>query len=200
MAPRYVRNPGRPTRLDASAFRNAKKNYEEGCELADRGFYDEAIRYFDRALERFPNADNALLERSDALLHLRRFGEALEDLNRYIAINPDSDYAYTNRAIIYSRKRRYAEAILDLSEAINVNPLNPTTYFNRGVMLARVNRLREAITDFEQVLKLDPTDRHALTDLAHCHESLGHSRKAERYMKQAADQGDRHAKRWLTKR
>ena len=71
---------------------------DRGATLDNSGQYEEAIVYYDRALDIDPNHVNALYNKGVALGNLGRYQEAIEYYDRALAIEPNFVYALNNKA------------------------------------------------------------------------------------------------------
>src|SRR5688500_6608248 len=73
--------------------------YNKGNELFNDGKYDEAITYYDKALEIDPNYVKALSNRGSALSTLERYEEAIMSYDKALEIEPTYVKALINKGI-----------------------------------------------------------------------------------------------------
>jgi tetratricopeptide (TPR) repeat protein len=64
---------------------------------AELGKYNEAIEYYDRALEVDPNYVNVLNDKSNALYYLGKYNEAIKYYDRALEVDPQHVNALSNR-------------------------------------------------------------------------------------------------------
>jgi tetratricopeptide (TPR) repeat protein len=78
--------------------------------LAKLHRYDEAVAYFDRALEIDPLNADAWVSRGEALRRLSRYAEAIEDIDRAIEIDARHARAWNSKGLALMALGRDAEA------------------------------------------------------------------------------------------
>ncbi len=138
-----------------------------GIELADRGWLDEAIREFQKAIELDPRSahahDNLATVYSEKQLHR----EALREYLTAIELEPDSATARYNLAcFLATHGPEMAEA--EYQEAIQLDPKYPDAHLNLGLTYADRGKVPEAIKALEAAISLapgDPFPRHELGTL-----------------------------------
>lgn len=153
-----------------------------GIQLADRGWLDEALNEFRKAIELDPESAHA---RDNMATVLAEKGELLASLREYIAalnIDPESPTAHYNLACFLATHGRE----LAVREYQHVSKLEfdyPEVHLNLGLTLAEQGRFEEAIQSYQTALELDPEDpvaRHELAtvlmDLARHAEAIPHLR------------------------
>ena len=59
--------------------------------------YDEAIQYFDKALQIDPNDTVALNNKGDALYQLGKYDEAIQNYDKALQIDPNDTVALNNK-------------------------------------------------------------------------------------------------------
>lgn len=78
--------------------------FEKGMDAFNKGKYADAVNYYNKTLELFPNYFDAYFHRSRAYLYDMKFDEALADCNKSIEIEPLNKDAYSLRAFVRIRK------------------------------------------------------------------------------------------------
>jgi tetratricopeptide (TPR) repeat protein len=84
--------------------------FEQGEQLANQGFYGEALIQFDRIIEVQPESVPAWIFRAVVLLHLDRYQEALESCDQALTLSPTDAEAWLFRGVALQRLNRYREA------------------------------------------------------------------------------------------
>jgi tetratricopeptide (TPR) repeat protein len=95
--------------------------------------------------------------RSEVLIELKRFDEAVQDLTALLEIAPTNAAAFHWRGLALARQNLHSQAIDDLSKAIEVNPKAYGTYTQRGVARLGAGDPAGAIQDFTQSLAITKT-------------------------------------------
>ena len=99
----------------------------------DNGEYDDALRYFNEALEINPKLKTAYNGRGLVKHELGQYEKAIADFRQAIRIDSDYGHYYYNRARAFHELERYEDALSDLDIAIELNPDDAAYYFNRSV-------------------------------------------------------------------
>lgn len=125
-----------------------------GIQLRNRGMWEQAVPYFDKALadgDLTPDQKLvALLDRGEAHGRLDHADLALADFTAALTLQPTSAYALLNRAGIYEFQKKYDLALADLDALATARPLLASTYRLR----ARVNALRGQLDKSRDDLRL----------------------------------------------
>jgi len=98
------------------------KWYNRGITLGNLQQYEEAIAYFDRAIQIKPDLPYAWYCRGLALNKLKRYEEAIASYDRAIQIKPDYSKAWYNKACCYAEQGNIPLTIETLQQAINLDP------------------------------------------------------------------------------
>ena len=94
-----------------------------GLLYARMGDVQEAIRDHDRAVRLAPDVGSVFVNRSNALVRLKRYSHAMNDLERAIELADISlAYAYYNRALLFNRLGDSQAARLDAERAAEIEP------------------------------------------------------------------------------
>lgn len=94
----------------------------EGQALLDGGDADNALVYFEQALDLEPNNTDALLKKGATLEALRKMTEAIETYDRVIATDRTITVAYLYKGGVLNRLQRFAEAMECYEQALKTHP------------------------------------------------------------------------------
>ena len=94
--------------------------YQQGEDLANSGYYQTALAYFDRTIELQQDHSPAWVFRAVVLIHLNRHEEALASCDKALEINPDDREAWTFRGAALSHLGRYQEAYESYDKATGI--------------------------------------------------------------------------------
>ena len=136
----------------SSCGKSEEQLVEEGRNLMGQESYAEAIKSFNKALDKNSNNYVALNAKGVALL---RIDESVTTFNQAIRIDSTDYRAYYNR----SNTRRLLSddqgAMLDLDRAILLQPNVADLYINRGAILFKYGEFDRALFDFEFALRFE---------------------------------------------
>lgn len=138
-----------------------------GIELADRGWLDEAIREFQKAIELDPRSAHAHDNLATVFSEKKLFREALREYLTAIDLEPDSATAHYNLACFLATHAADM-AISEYRDAIQLDPEYPDAHLNLGLTYADQDKITEAMKELVKAIELDPNDpfpRHELAAL-----------------------------------
>lgn len=136
-----------------------------GIELADRGWLDEAIREFKKAIELDPNSAHAHDNLATVYSEKKLYTQALEEYLTALRLEPDSATAHYNLACFLAT-HAHDMAIEQYKEAIAQDPEYPDAHLNLGMTYADLDQREEAKAEFKAAIELEPTDALARHELA----------------------------------
>jgi tetratricopeptide (TPR) repeat protein len=96
--------------------------YNRGNAYFAKGYYEQAISDYDKAIELEPNNAIVYFSRGKAYAYNNKFDEAISDYNKAIEINPKFAMAYFYRAQSYSETHEYERASADYGKTIDLEP------------------------------------------------------------------------------
>jgi tetratricopeptide (TPR) repeat protein len=93
-----------------------------------------------------------------ALVHEKKYSEALVDFQKAVAAKPD--FAEAHNYLAYCLRlegpSRYREALAHYNKAIELKPDLAQAYEYRGVLFVKMNRRSDAEKDLARLKQLDP--------------------------------------------
>lgn len=111
--------------------------------------------------------------RSQVLVALGRYDDALPDVEAVIAADPGCPEYHVDRGDLLRRLGRPAEAIVSYERAMELSPPVPRMYHHRGEARLAVGDVAGAEADFGYVLELDESHLDAYVDRAMLRHDLG---------------------------
>ncbi len=84
--------------------------FNQGMDLLAENKMEEALDFYQKALQLDPNYDEALHALAMAYANLDRLDEAIEVGKKLIQVSPEDELAHTSLSIFYQRKGMIAEA------------------------------------------------------------------------------------------
>ena len=120
------------------------------------GKYEEAIRYFDEALEIYPKDTDIWNGKAIILGYLKRYEEAIRCSEKAIEIDSHNVNAWGNKGYVLECLGKHEEAIECNNKALEIDPKNVIVWGNKGYVLACLGKHEEAIECNNKALKIDP--------------------------------------------
>ncbi len=134
-----------------------------GIEAYEAGSYEEAVTWFERALDLTPENDvvrrnlcNARQGIADQLARAGDFAAAAANLERAIAADPENPSPLVQMGVYYLRLDMVPEAIRRLEEAIELKPGHLDAHEFLGEAYYRDNDLPSARAQWDYVLGIEP--------------------------------------------
>ena len=128
---------------------------------------EEAIKYYNRALELSPGYADVYSNKGFACEKLGRLDEAIFYYDQALEINLKDARTYYNRGCIRMKLGEYDKAVLDYDLAIANHNNFPEAYFNKGNIYGRLGGYEDAISNYNKAIKLNPQ-----YDKAHFHRGM----------------------------
>lgn len=91
-----------------------------GNEFNKEGDYNQAIAFYNKAIEIDPNVFEAYLNRGISYAKKKELDNAINDFTKAISLNPNFGESYYNRAVIYAQKGNYEQAVVDYRKSISL--------------------------------------------------------------------------------
>ncbi len=148
-----------------------------GIELADRGWLDEAIKEFKKAIDLDPASAHAHDNLATVYAEKKLWREALGEYLAALKLEPDSATAHYNLACFLATHGGEM-AIAEYQETIGLDPEYPDAHLNLGLTLADQGQPVEAVKEIEAAVALTPADAFPRHELAAIHMEEGDFRAA----------------------
>jgi len=155
-----------------------------GIELADRGWLDEAVKEFQKAIDLDPGSAHAHDNLATVYAEQKRFREALAEYLLALKLEPDGATAHYNLASFLAGHGGEM-AVAEYREALQLEPGYPDGQLNLGLTLADQGQVAEAKTALAAAAAQDPDDALARHELAGLLMDEGDHRAAIGLLKEA---------------
>ena len=136
--------------------------------------YQQALIYFEKAIELNPQFILALANQSFPAYYLQQYALALESCNKALEFDPENqeamnDVIYSNRGCILLQLNDPNAALESFTMALKFDPNLCEAWIGKGNTLKNLGRNEEAIVSFEEALKLKPDDPSTLYNKSCCY-------------------------------
>jgi tetratricopeptide (TPR) repeat protein len=91
--------------------------YKQGVAANKKGHFDEAIRYYSKAISLKPDSAALFYVRGRAYVEKDQYDNAISDFTRAIALKPAYAEAYNHRGVTYIGKGQNSQALADFKKA-----------------------------------------------------------------------------------
>lgn len=99
---------------------SAEKYHSQAKKFENKGNYEQAIYYLDKAISKNPKLIDAYLDRGVDKSILGDYNGAINDYSSVIRLDSTNVLAYYNRAKNYNRISQYQKAYSDITKAFNL--------------------------------------------------------------------------------
>ena len=163
-----------------------------GILAARDGKFDQAIGYFQNALNIDPEHSIALQNLGSAYRQIKDWPRAKSALEQALALNPDDPEANYSLGMVYAQENDAAHAYEYLQRAIAAKPVYPEALNNLGILYLHTRRPADAIQSFEQSIQVAPEYDQAYLNLARVYVIEGDRAKAKAVLQELLKQHPAH--------
>lgn len=148
-----------------SSSPEASKHYGMAVDYFDAGDYENAIKYYNKAIKKDPN----FVEAYDNIAVLYRKSNNLEKAIEYnkksIEIYPQGAMAHQNLALIYSIQGNFEASLKEYQALAEINENDPESYFGMANIYMSQQKLDLALSNVNKAVEIyKVTDSHHLAD------------------------------------
>jgi tetratricopeptide (TPR) repeat protein len=151
-----------------------------GKVLEDQGRIDEALKYYNKAIEVNTRFYLAYENRGNVKIKISDYKGAISDYDETLRINPYHADGHYNLGNALAHQGKMVEAAAHLKEAVRLKPRSAEYHNNLGYVLALQGKEDEAINHFREAIRLKP-------DLVDAHNNLGNALLHQRRLDEAID-------------
>jgi len=142
---------------------NTRAMVNYGFAILKQDLYNEAIRYYTKAINKDNTLTLAYFNRGIAYFDQRLYKKSIQDMSRVIKDEIKfGPLPYFFRGTSYAHMKQLPEAISDLSKFIELNPYISETYKNRALVYEMKQEYDSALVDFNDAYSLNPSNRKLL--------------------------------------
>lgn len=139
--------------------------------------FDEALTFFDRAIEVRPNSPTAFFGRGRCLAALKQVPDAITALERAAALSENADYLAA-LAPLYKSQKKYWQEVDAIGRAVALQPQKSPYLFELADAQERMHDFEAAAASFEKLAAIKPTSENFYR-LGYTLEKAGSHEKAQ---------------------
>lgn len=150
--------------------------------------WTEALKVFDKGVERYPGSSRMVRERGACYAMLGDSAKARVDLDRAVELGPHDAVAYNSRGFYrYARWNEHERAIADMNMAIKQDPNYGYAFSNRGWSYYKTGRTEQAWKDLTLAAKKNPSNAYVYRNMGYIELETGKKEKACVYFRKALE-------------
>jgi serine/threonine protein kinase len=156
-----------------------------GVGFDELGYYDNALKCYDEAIEKDPLDFRYYLNKANTLLSLEDYEGAQEGYRRAMVIAPRAVEVYLGQGALMARKKKINEAFACYKKGLEIDNNEPLFYVSLGNLYGQMGCCREAELHFRNALALNPGQAEAHLGLGNVNLLIGNSGEAIKEYKKA---------------
>jgi tetratricopeptide (TPR) repeat protein len=163
-----------------------------GRDLARSGKREEALPFFERAMESNPAFKGAFVAGGRTLSELGRLEEGLKSYEAALKLDPVDREALSGIAEVLMALSRAREALDAIDRALELSPREPDLLIRKGAALFVLGQSADSARSYEDAISINPQDPRAWAGKGQSLLELGHPEQALNYLERAAslDEGN----------
>ncbi len=142
------------------------------------GGYEEAIRFYKKALELNPTYEKALYNLANRYQEMGDFKTALGLYQQLIHYHSRFALGYLNMGVVYNSLGDVEHARMLYQKTIDVDPTNAGAYFNLGYLNESAGDLKGALNYYEKAVEYDPQLAEGYYNIGNIYAALGQNAEA----------------------
>ena len=157
---------------------NAEETYMRGIHYQQRGEWDEAAKWYLRAIRQCPDWPEAIHNLGWVWKKRYRLPDAVRCFRKALALNPHNPVFYNNLGNALFAMNEPMQAIEAFTRALSLNPGYTYALFNLSRVYRRQGRIEAAMAACRKAIALDPTLFKAHHDLGMMFKEKGEFNRA----------------------
>ncbi len=147
-----------PAADSTAALSAASVFCHQGDKQLEDGNFEQALRYFQKAIHLDPDCAEAFCGLGLSNTGLKEFPLSLSNFSAAIRLKPHFSLAYAGRGLALNGLRQFVKAILDFNFAIEIDPGSSKALCGRGLAQAELKQYSAALADLEAAIRATPSD------------------------------------------
>lgn len=143
--------------------------------------FQDALHYFNQAIQLKSDSAEALYYESLCLAHLDEFDDALDLINDAIKLNPKNDKFWNDKANFLVKLGYMDEAYECFDRAIELNPKDSVIWSNKAFTYLENDEDENALNCYDKAIELNPNDVHPIVGKAGVYMTMADFENAKKY-------------------
>lgn len=144
----------------------------KGIEFAKNGKYEEAINYFNKAINENPKFSKPYTNKGNIYRIQKNYEKAITFYSKSIEIDSLNLFVIESRAFVLMKNDQFEDAIKDYNYIISINPNFENIFSNRAYAYIRIKEYSKAKIDLTRHLKDHENDIGSLINLINVNKNL----------------------------
>lgn len=152
---------------EKDSIASSDEHNSRGIELADRGWLDEALKEFKKAIELDPNSSHAWDNLATVYAEKKQYRDALDAHMKSLQLDPENPTGHYNLASFLAA-HGLDFAVAEFQHTIELEADYPDAHLNLGLAYADLGNMTDAVASLKTAVEQDPQDalpRHELASL-----------------------------------
>jgi tetratricopeptide (TPR) repeat protein len=163
--------------------REAEQDYSIGFEYYKQGNFDEAIKNFNKAIEKWPEFYAAYIALAKAHRGKVDINAAIENYNKAKQIDPKDSRAYEGLGALYAELKRFGEAISEYQSGLAVDSTSVNLLNGIAYVYKEIGEYQKAIDYYNMSLKYEPDNLSTQYAIAEVYIKMDKPQQAIQYLK-----------------
>ncbi len=143
-----------------------------------KGMYDEALKWYDKAIEKDPDNVEAWNNKGFLMFIKGLYKEALHYYKKALEIDPNYKEAWYNRGYAHHAIGKLRIAVADYWHALKIDPRDEVAWNNMGNALYNLGRYMESIPYFMKAVQVNPNYEISWNNIGNALNKIGLHRES----------------------
>lgn len=151
-----------------------RRNFRKGIFFLKQGRYEEALKYFNLCIEKYPDNYPSIYYRAFALLELKRYDEAERGIQKIISLKPAEAKGLFLQIELYDKTKEPSLLIQTADTILKLGNYNYQALVSRATGYMEMEKYDLALEDLDSAIKVEPSNA-----LGYNHRGLAYARLGE---------------------
>ncbi len=117
----------------------------------------KALKCYEKSLKLKPDFVNAAHNKTEVLLCLKRYDQAIKHCDELLETDPNDTKALEQKAFSFDYTYEYQKALECYDRMLEINPKNGITMYNKSISLSHMRRTEEALEMLDRAVSFEPS-------------------------------------------